>query len=258
MSNVQNNEDTPPNPADDGNEQGQGLEGGDEDPAEAATAQTAASLNGSGARDDFSGGGEPSGMFQGATAILPEVHVLTGEEKEKKIVQIPARLYAFDVNTHNWKERGRGEVRLNDAAQSEGLFQSRLGEWLVVVVVIVVVVVVVVIQNLRHFRSYQWCTTVKMLSIILAAVMRASGSYRVLLNTHLWAQMKCERANQKSVRITAQHEDQVAVFLITVSHPFECHMMTRSRIGGTVNPVLVCTVEPPNSGHTWDPAFSPL
>ena len=47
--------------------------------------------------------------------------------------------------------------------------------------------------------------------------MRASGSYRVLFNTHLWAEMKCERANQKSIRITAQDRDSIAVFLITVS-----------------------------------------
>ena len=53
---------------------------------------------------------------------------LSGEEGEKKIVQVPGRLYAFDLNTHTWKERGRGEIRLNDAAQSEGLFQSRLGK----------------------------------------------------------------------------------------------------------------------------------
>lgn len=111
--------------------------------------------------------------FQGASAIFPEVQTVTGEEKERKIVQVPARLYVFDVVTHTWKERGRGEVRLNDAAQSEGLFQSRL-------------------------------------------VMRTSGSYRLLLNTHLWAQMKCDRANQKSIRITAQHGDhgEVGVFLI--------------------------------------------
>ena len=42
--------------------------------------------------------------------------------------QVPARLYVFDAVSHNWKEHGRGEVRLNDACQSEGLFQSRLGE----------------------------------------------------------------------------------------------------------------------------------
>ena len=61
---------------------------------------------------------------------LPNTHHVccTGEEGEKKIVQVPARLYAFDLDTHTWKERGRGEIRLNDAAQSEGLFQSRLGE----------------------------------------------------------------------------------------------------------------------------------
>lgn len=110
---------------------------------------------------------------QPVTAILPEVQRVTGEEREKNIVQVPARLYAFDVSHQSWKERGRGEVRLNDACQSEGVFQSRL-------------------------------------------VMRTLGSYHVLLNTHLWAQMKCERANQKSIRITAQHgsDGNVSVFLI--------------------------------------------
>ena len=48
-------------------------------------------------------------------------------------------------------------------------------------------------------------------------VMRASGSYRVLFNTHLWAEMKCEKANQKSIRITAQDRESISVFLITVS-----------------------------------------
>ena len=43
-------------------------------------------------------------------------------------LQINARLYAFDAATHSWKERGRGDIRLNDSCQSEGVFQSRLGE----------------------------------------------------------------------------------------------------------------------------------
>ena len=42
--------------------------------------------------------------------------------------QVNARLYAFDAATHSWKERGRGDIRLNDACQSEGVFQSRLGQ----------------------------------------------------------------------------------------------------------------------------------
>ena len=63
------------------------------------------------------------------TVLSPIITLMfSGEEGEKKIVQVPARLYAFDLDTHTWKERGRGEIRLNDAAQSEGLFQSRLGE----------------------------------------------------------------------------------------------------------------------------------
>ena len=47
-------------------------------------------------------------------------------------------------------------------------------------------------------------------------MMRASGSYRVLLNTCLWADMKCDRANQKSIRMAAQDGDKISVFLITV------------------------------------------
>ena len=52
----------------------------------------------------------------------------------------------------------------------------------------------------------------------ISPVMRASGSYRLLLNTHLWAQMKCDRANQKSIRITAQtgSDGKISVFLIMV------------------------------------------
>ncbi len=54
--------------------------------------------------------------------------MFVGEEKERKIVQVPARLYVFDVLTHTWKERGHGDIRLNDSARSEGVFQSRVGE----------------------------------------------------------------------------------------------------------------------------------
>ena len=42
-------------------------------------------------------------------------------------MQVPARLYVFDIVTHTWKERGHGEIRLNDATQIDGVFQSRLG-----------------------------------------------------------------------------------------------------------------------------------
>ena len=80
----------------------------------------------------------------------------------------------FDSSALTWRERGRGDLRLNDVPHSEeGVFQSRL-------------------------------------------VMRAIGSLRVLLNTHLWAQMKCERASPKNIRITAQDDGRIGVFLIVV------------------------------------------
>ena len=48
--------------------------------------------------------------------------------------------------------------------------------------------------------------------------MRCSGTYKVLLNTHVWPQMMCELADRKSLRISAQDTDfKVKVFLIVVS-----------------------------------------
>lgn len=65
-------------------------------------------------------------------------------------------------------------MRLNDAPQSQGVYQSRL-------------------------------------------LMRASGSLRLLLNTRLWSDMKCEKADPKSLRITAQDgSGGVGVYLLQV------------------------------------------
>ena len=66
MSTSHNDEDTPHNPAI-ANEQGQQRDPEvEEGTAEADTAQTAASLNGSGASDDFPGNaGDSSGIFEG-------------------------------------------------------------------------------------------------------------------------------------------------------------------------------------------------
>jgi Ran-binding protein 3 len=103
---------------------------------------------------------------------LPEVEMVTGEEGERHVVQITCKLFAFDKANRTWKEKGRGEVRLNDSPQSEGVFQSRL-------------------------------------------IMRASGNYRVLLNTNLWCKMTCEKASPQSFRLTAQETDgQFGIYLI--------------------------------------------
>ena len=43
--------------------------------------------------------------------------------------QISSKLYVFDPETHSWKERGRGELHLNDSLQSSPseIPQSRIG-----------------------------------------------------------------------------------------------------------------------------------
>jgi len=48
-------------------------------------------------------------------------------------------------------------------------------------------------------------------------VMRTVGSLRVVLNTKLWPNMICEKANEKNVRISAMEEDEVKIFLIACS-----------------------------------------
>lgn len=48
-------------------------------------------------------------------------------------------------------------------------------------------------------------------------VMRTVGSLRVVLNTKLWPNMVCEKANEKNVRISAMEENEVKIFLIACS-----------------------------------------
>jgi len=48
-------------------------------------------------------------------------------------------------------------------------------------------------------------------------VMRTVGSLRVVLNTKLFPNMICEKANEKNVRISAMEENEVKIFLISGS-----------------------------------------
>jgi len=48
-------------------------------------------------------------------------------------------------------------------------------------------------------------------------VVRTSGNMRVVLNTKLWSDMICEKANEKNIRISALDEGEVKIFLIACS-----------------------------------------
>ena len=54
---------------------------------------------------------------------------------------------------------------------------------------------------------------------ICVTVMRMSGSRRLILNTNMWTEMKCEKADSKRVRFTGQDIEtgQIRIFLVTVS-----------------------------------------
>ena len=45
---------------------------------------------------------------------------MTGEENERNVAQISAKLYVFDKATSNWTEKGRGCLRLNDVKDESG------------------------------------------------------------------------------------------------------------------------------------------
>ncbi|XP_012874085.1 PREDICTED: ran-binding protein 3-like isoform X1 [Dipodomys ordii] len=59
---------------------------------------------------------------------LPEkVNVITGEEAEHNVLKINCKIFIFNKTTQSWTERGRGTLRLNDAASSDcETLQSRL------------------------------------------------------------------------------------------------------------------------------------
>ncbi|KAG7303364.1 hypothetical protein JYU34_011855 [Plutella xylostella] len=43
---------------------------------------------------------------------LPVVEIPTNEEDEEELVKIRARLYRYDTEDHEWKERGTGDIKL--------------------------------------------------------------------------------------------------------------------------------------------------
>ncbi|CAD5113486.1 DgyrCDS2649 [Dimorphilus gyrociliatus] len=112
---------------------------------------------------------------------LQEVETITGEENESNVLQINAKLYVFEKSSGTWLERGRGVLRLNDIAAASGTDNN---------------------SAVLHSRL----------------VMRTQGSLRLVLNSKIWSSMTVERANTKSVRITAADgDDGVKVCLIVTS-----------------------------------------
>ncbi|XP_074660692.1 uncharacterized protein LOC141913134 [Tubulanus polymorphus] len=72
---------------------------------------------------------ESASAYQAKHAVqeFNEVPTFTGEEAESNVLQINCKLYMFEKATHNWLERGRGLLRLNDkSADNDEPFHSRI------------------------------------------------------------------------------------------------------------------------------------
>lgn len=108
-----------------------------------------------------------------------EVKVVTGEEDERNVVQMNAKLHVFDKATSGWLERGRGCLRLND-----------------------------VLEKGDNSDEKQQIATSRL-------VMRTSGSLRVILNTPVFAGTTVENPTEKTVRLTGSDEGgQVKIFVV--------------------------------------------
>ena len=67
-----------------------------------------------GATDDCEGGEiapSPDVYFE-PLVQLPEVEVKTGEEEEDVVYSHRAKLFRYDLDTTQWKERGIGEMKI--------------------------------------------------------------------------------------------------------------------------------------------------
>ncbi|CAH2075107.1 unnamed protein product, partial [Iphiclides podalirius] len=110
---------------------------------------------------------------------------MTGEEDETNVLQITCRLFAWEAGS--WRERGRGVLRLNDAAPGSGG------------------------GNGGGSGSGSGTTAGSGSRLVVRVV----GSLRVVLNTKLWPDMVVERAGAKSLRITAVDAQlQIKLYLI--------------------------------------------
>lgn len=59
-----------------------------------------------------------SGQFQPIVELPPTIEVRTGEEDEKVLFADRAKLYRYDADAREWKERGVGDMKvLHNAEQ---------------------------------------------------------------------------------------------------------------------------------------------
>jgi Ran-binding protein 3 len=55
----------------------------------------------------------------------PAEKIVTGEEEEKNVLQVPCKLFQFDKQESTYSQRGRGTLRVNDCGEGSD-FKSRL------------------------------------------------------------------------------------------------------------------------------------
>ncbi|CAK9860409.1 unnamed protein product [Sphagnum jensenii] len=96
------------------------VSGVEEEKATPSTAPDAAAATAGGEEEAGKHGGEEDTGAQIAPIVkLQEVSISTGEENEDVLLDIKAKLYRFDKDGTQWKERGVGQVKLLQHQQTK-------------------------------------------------------------------------------------------------------------------------------------------
>lgn len=114
---------------------------------------------------------------------IEEAEVITGEELETSVLKTLCKLFQFNPDKNEWIENGFCNLHLNDWVDQSCGANSK---------------------DKTQVKS--------------RLIVRSKGGLKVLVNTLIWADMGLARASLKAVRITAQCEDGIKSFLLTMQN----------------------------------------
>lgn len=114
---------------------------------------------------------------------LDHVTPLTGEEGERNVLTIGCKLYAFEKSSCSYRERGRGQLRLNDRLPQDDDEGGEEG----------------------------YAVSARQQSRL---VFRVQGSMRLALNASLWPGMDLRKPSARDISVTAMDGGQARVFLL--------------------------------------------
>ena len=111
-----------------------------------------------------------------SSKIIPQSHCKTGEENELTVFQMSAKLFQYDSEVKNWKERGQGILKVNEESKDKD-------------------------SNVPAS---------------VRVVMRTNATFQLILNCKLFAGQIIEKASEKAIKLSSLTENQSGMTLYTI------------------------------------------